>query len=441
MGGDPGAGFGDAPGGGDLTDRETLRKLLHLVAGLPAFALGVLSWPAALGLTVGLLLFNLLVWPHLGGRSVWRPHERRRGAAPGVVAYPAVLVVAVLLFRHHLELVAATWALLAFGDGAAALVGGRFPLARLPWNGAKSWGGSIGCWLVGWAASAAALLWTASARLDPWTVLSAACLGSLAAAAVESLPGTLDDNWMAPLLGGGIIGFLLATPAPTTALTVRLLTWLGASALMAAVTARRGRLSVDGAIAAAIVGAALGAGLGWPGWAMLALFFVAGVVASRTAESAGGRRGDQVLANGGVAALVALLWVATGHPGFRLACLAAVTEAAVDTISGEIGQRLGAPARLVTTWRRVSPGTDGAVSWVGSGTGLAVASLFVAAARLWGLISWGEAVVVAVAAVLGAGLDSWLGATLERSGRLDNQGVNLVSTASAALIAGCWRIL
>jgi uncharacterized protein (TIGR00297 family) len=148
-----------------------------------------------------------------------------------------------------------------------------------------------------------------------------------------------------------------------------------------------------------------------------------------------------VLANGGVAALVALLWVATGHPGFRLACLAAVTEAAVDTISGEIGQRLGAPARLVTTWRRVSPGTDGAVSWVGSGTGLAVASLFVAAARLWGLISWGEAVVVAVAAVLGAGLDSWLGATLERSGRLDNQGVNLVSTASAALIAGCWRIL
>lgn len=444
MGGNPGAGVGDAAGGGDLTDRETLRKLLHLAAGLPAFTLGFLSWPAALALTVGLLLFNLLVWPHLGGRSVWRQRERRRGAAPGVMAYPAVLVVAVLLFRQQLELVAATWALLAFGDGAAALVGGRLPLARLPWNGAKSWGGSIGCWLVGWAASAAALLWTAPARLDPWTVLSAACLGSLVAAAVESLPGTLDDNWMAPLLGAGVIAFLLSTPAPTTALTVRLLTWLGVSALLAALTVRRGGLSGDGAIAAAIVGAALGAGLGWPGWALLTLFFVSGVVASRTAEPAeggGGRRGDQVLANGGVGALTALLWVATGLPGFRLACLAAVTEAAVDTVSGEIGQRLGAPARLVTTRREVPPGTGGAVSWAGSGIGLGVAILFVAVARLWGLISWGEAVVVAVAAVLGAGLDSWLGATLERSGRLDNQGVNLVSTASAALIAGCWRIL
>jgi uncharacterized protein (TIGR00297 family) len=444
VGGDADAGLGDAPGGGDLTDRETLRKLLHLAAGLPAFALGLLSWPAALALTVGLLLFNLLVWPYLGGRSVWRPRERGRGAAPGVVAYPAVLVVAVLLFPRQLELVAATWALLAFGDGAAALVGSRLPLARLPWNRDKSWGGSIGCWLVGWAASAAALQWTAPTRLDPWTVLSATCLGGLVAAAVESLPGTLDDNWTAPLLGAGVIAFLLAAPAPTTAPTVRLLTWLGASALLATLAALRDRLSGDGAIAAAIVGTGVGAGLGWPGWALLALFFVAGVVASGTPETAGGgrgRRGDQVLANGGVGALTALLWIATGLPGFRLACLAAVTEAAVDTVSGEIGQRLGARARLLTTWREVPPGTDGAVSWAGSGIGLAVAGLFVAVARLGGLISWGEAVVVAAAAVLGAGLDSWLGATLERSGRLDNQGVNLVSTASAALIAGCWKTL
>lgn len=438
MGGGAGSGLGAAPAGGDLTDRETLRKTFHLAAGLPAFALRFLSWPAALALALGLLLFNLLVWPRVGGRALWRARERRRGVAPGVLAYPAVLVLAVLLFRHRLELAAATWALLAFGDGAAALVGRRLPLGRLPWNRAKSWGGSVAYWLVGWAASGAALVWTAPGRGGLPSVLAAGCLGALVGALVESLPGSVDDNWTAPLLGAGVTGLVLADPAAAAAVG-----WLAGSGLVAAVTVRRGWLSADGAIAAAVVGGALGAGLGWRGWGLLALFFVSGVAVTRpeAAASGRGRRGDQVLANGGIAALAALLLVATGADVFRLAALAALIEAAVDTVSGEIGQRLDAPARLVTSWRRVPAGTNGAVSWPGTGAGLVVAAAFVAVAAGGGLLTWSEATPVALAATFGAGLDSVLGATLERSGRLDNQGVNLVSTASAALIAACWTTL
>jgi uncharacterized protein (TIGR00297 family) len=390
-----------------------------------------------LGVAAALLVFNLL-WLRAGDRAIWRSRERRRGGAPGVIAYPSVLLLAVLLFRNRLELAAMVWTLLAFGDGSAALIGRRLPLAALPWNPRKSWGGTAGYCLFGWVTGVAAILWTAHGRFEPSTVAFAAGLGSLAGAAVESLPGSLDDNWTAPLLGTGVTALFLASPGSVSA--VRFAGWLLGSALLAAVAARCGRLSSDGAIAAALVGGSLGAGLGWGGWAVLVLFFAGAVLATRpaTAGGEGGRRADQVLANGGVAALAALLAAATGEEGLRLASLAALIAAAADTLSGEIGLRLAAPARLITTWRRVPPGTDGAVSWAGSAVGCLVAALLAASAAACGALTPGAAVVVALAALAGTGLDSLLGATLERSGRLDNQGVNLVSTASAALIAGCW---
>jgi len=43
--------------------------------------------------------------------------------------------------------------------------------------------------------------------------------------------------------------------------------------------------------------------------------------------------------------------------------------------------------------------------------------------------------LILVAANLGSLVDSWLGATLERAGTLDNNHVNFVSTAAAALMA------
>lgn len=427
--------LGERGGGGHLTDRESLRKLFHLAAGLPVFTLRYLDWPSVLALTCGLLLFNLLLWPRLGGRLVWRTRELRRGRAAAIVAYPAVLVLAAFLFRHELGLVAALWALLAFGDGAAGWIGPRHPLRPLPWNRAKSWGGSISFWVVGWAGSAVALWWT-SPGLGSWAdLLVATGMGSAVSAAVESLPGSLDDNWTAPLAGVGVIALVLATGRPELYLG-----WLAAGAVLAWIAVRHGWLSADGGIAAAVVAGGIGGGLGGRGSVVLMLFFFAGVAASRPGAPSG-RAGDQVLANGAVAALAGLLYAAGNGEALRLAALAALTEAVVDTVSGEIGQRFGAPARLITNGRRVPAGTDGAVSWPGTAVGVATACLFGLVSQGLELATPAESVVVAVAGLLGSGLDSLLGATLERSGWLDNQAVNLISTAVAALVAASWTTL
>lgn len=161
------------------------------------------------------------------------------------------------------------------------------------------------------------------------------------------------------------------------------------------------------------------------------------------AEKRLGRGASQVAANLGMAALIMDPSVQSGMMDTRLLAqstfaslltlgLAALAEAAADTVSSEIGQVLGGPPRMVTTLRRVEPGTDGGITLPGTAAGILAAGI-VAAAGCWALHGDLEMFAVAWAGgVFGLFFDSILGATLERAGWLNNDGVNFLSTASAA---------
>ena len=192
-------------------------------------------------------------------------------------------------------------------------------------------------------------------------------------------------------------------------------------------------LTAAGAAAALAVGSATVVGVGWRGLLLLLAFLVSGSLLTR----GGGRRNArQVLANGGVAAVAALLG---SWPAFA----GAVAAAAADTWATEIGAHSPTPPRLITTGARVPPGADGGVTLLGTGGG-------VLGAAVMGALTWllapprpgGLAVVVAVAGVLGMLIDSVLGATLQgpEDKWLDNDGVNLAMTlAGAGIAAAGWR--
>jgi uncharacterized protein (TIGR00297 family) len=163
-----------------------------------------------------------------------------------------------------------------------------------------------------------------------------------------------------------------------------------------------------------------------------------------TAESRHGREAAQVAANLGVAALATLpvlhtwlvdnLGLRTDRPFLWLGIgLAALAEAGADTVSSEIGQVLGGRPFMLTTLRRVDAGTDGAISLAGTLAGI-LAAAAVAAAGAWAFhgsvrvffLSW-------VGGVFGLFFDSLLGATVERARWLNNDAVNFLSTASAAV--------
>jgi uncharacterized protein (TIGR00297 family) len=167
-----------------------------------------------------------------------------------------------------------------------------------------------------------------------------------------------------------------------------------------------------------------------------------------TAERRQGRRAAQVAANLGMAALassqMAQSWLtdtgwftrasAVPMPLFAVA-LAALAEAAADTVSSEVGQVLGRRPRMITTLRSVEPGTDGAISPAGTLAGLLAASIVAAVGTL---ALHGDLTMLTVGCaggVFGLLFDSLLGATLERRGWLNNDAVNFLSTASAAAVA------
>lgn len=144
-------------------------------------------------------------------------------------------------------------------------------------------------------------------------------------------------------------------------------------------------------------------------------------------ESRHGRQASQIVANLGVAGLFAAA-------GQYHGCIAALAEATADTVSSEIGQATGHPARLITTGRAVPPGTDGGITFAGTAAGVLGAAI-VTAIGAWHHPLWPTQVVLWLAAAAGLFFDSLLGATVERRGWLGNDLVNFTSTLLAALLA------
>ena len=173
------------------------------------------------------------------------------------------------------------------------------------------------------------------------------------------------------------------------------------------------------------------AGLGGWEWGLLVIvFFVTSSALSRLGsqrkaglaadqwEKSDRRDWGQVIANGGLVSGLALLsWAQPSEESWALAVgvLATVTG---DTWATEIGVLSRGTPRLITTARRVPPGTSGGVTLLGSGAALAGAAVIGCCALLFGALFGPSAepwvLPAAVAGgIAGVAVDSLLGATIQ----------------------------
>ena len=188
-----------------------------------------------------------------------------------------------------------------------------------------------------------------------------------------------------------------------------------------ALGARRAHaLTTSGALAAFAVGACVFGAGGWAYAAVLFAFFIPSTLLSRVGRARkrslvdigkhGARDAGQVLANGGVAALCAVLAAATHAHAFAAAFAGAFAAASADTWGTEIGTLTATPPRSILTFKRLAPGLSGGVTLAGT---LAEA----AGALAVGLTAWtlgiGPWWVLAAAGFAGALADSLLGAGLQ----------------------------
>lgn len=199
-------------------------------------------------------------------------------------------------------------------------------------------------------------------------------------------------------------------------------------AAVISLAARRVRaLSPSGALAATAVGATVVTGSGIRGGAMLVTFFVSSTLLGRLPAKVhleqrrgGDRDAVQVMANGGVAALMALASLLTRERTRSLLIVGfggAVATATADTWATEIGSRSRTRPRSILTLRSTVPGASGGVTMAGL-TASAVGAALIACLASAPFTSTSRqasrrAVPVALGGFTGALIDSVLGATVQ----------------------------
>ena len=450
---------------------ESARQWIHIGSGAFALLLRVLSGWQAAAMAAMALVFNLVLLPRVGGRQLYRPIDHERGFPLGILLYPLSVLLLMLAFPARLDMAAAAWGILAFGDGFATLVGRSrteatanlfsarsavpaVPSGRLPWNPDKSVAGTLAFLLCGGVAGVALAWWVRPSitPVPPLTfTIAAPLVAALLAALVETVPIRLDDNISVPATAGVVLWIASLMTAASAAgargaVVAALPSAIGVNVVTSWLAYRAGTVSRSGAIVGAVVGAIIYAGGGAGAWAMLMVTFLAASVTSRfglarkqqlgIAEERGGRRGaGNVIANCGVAAVAAVAAVTTPYSSNALAALvAALAAGGSDTVASEIGKAWGRSTFLVTTLGRVKPGTPGAMSLEGTAAGLVAAFLLAAAGAAFGLVPTSAILIIVAAATAGALVESALAATLEGPGILNNDMLNFINTAVAAAV-------
>jgi uncharacterized protein (TIGR00297 family) len=277
---------------------------------------------------------------------------------------------------------------------------------------------------------------------------------------------------------------------------------------------RRESLASSGAVAAVIVGTIL-FGAGSPAWfgTLLVFFFTSSALSKgkkqrKQGEESGYEKGSrrdagQVLANGGLGAMVCLLWAIWPAEAWWYGFVGVMASVTADTWATELGALSRKDPVSLVGFRRVPQGTSGAVSPLG--TLAAAGGAFVIGLAAWAFAAmerailpvlegggWGGATgllpdfaesvtanwaatgggfalvpVALIGGVAGAFADSLIGATLQRMNRctvcgrlveqavhcgqpaervrglrwMNNDAVNFISSAAGGLAAAAVALL
>ena len=174
---------------------------------------------------------------------------------------------------------------------------------------------------------------------------------------------------------------------------------------------------------------------------LIILFLIMSLVATRYSKKykrslgqfEGRRTSKNVISNGVVACFMAAF--GGYYLPFVAGFIGAIATATSDTLASEIGV-LDQNPRLITTFQKVDPGTNGAVSTLGTAVGISGAAIIGIASYLLGIMS-DPLIAITVAIIsgtVGCFMDSILGALFENRGMITNEHVNLLATIVGALV-------
>ena len=208
-------------------------------------------------------------------------------------------------------------------------------------------------------------------------------------------------------------------------------------------------MTKGGWMSAGVLGTLLWGSLGWKGWISVVLYLLLGSLVTKVgfkyknklgiAEKRGGRRGPENVLGSASTGLFLALMINLNLANLTLLKVgfaASFAAKLADTFGSEIGKRYGKNTFLITTFKKVRQGTEGAISLEGT-----IASLFGALIMSFSMFILGFITIekgffiVFVSGFAATIIESFIGATFQDKFNLSNEAVNAIQTSFAATIA------
>lgn len=407
------------------------RKFVHILTGiLIAITPLLLKRPYPLLVISG----NFIVLNWIAIKKKWMPgmHATEK-TSYGTVFYPiSFFVLIILLWERHRAILVTSMLIMAIADAMAAIIGENVkkPI-RYQFDGEpKSVQGSTFMLIVTFFITILGLK-----LFSPFENLTIqlskgfwiATMVAVIATACESISYKGSDNLTVPLGTAFTLHYMINHPSTQNLIFT---IGIGIALFIAIVSYYFHFLNGSGAVSTFLLGAIVFGTGKWEFSLPILLFFVLSSLLSKMGKKwkqrfadtfqKGGRRDlGQVLANGGIAGVIVLLWNYFPNDVWYFAYIGSLAAVTADTWATEIGVFSKIAPRDILTFKRVPPGTSGGITLLGLAGGLLGSFLIVFigsfVTKRYDDLTQATALFITVigAGLLGSIVDSIIGATIQ----------------------------
>ncbi|BAQ64732.1 TIGR00297 family protein [Geminocystis sp. NIES-3709] len=209
-------------------------------------------------------------------------------------------------------------------------------------------------------------------------------------------------------------------------------------------------LTVMGYLNAWVLGVIVWGSLQWQGYIIVMFYFLVGSGITKVgikqkeaegiAEKRSGQRGPENVWGSALIATICSLGYVFLSPPWQSFCLigyvASFATKLSDTCASEIGKAYGKRTFLITNFKPVPRGTEGAVSLEGTLAGMMASIAIAVLAWQINMIDFVGVIICLISAFIATNLESVIGATLQtKFNWLTNEIVNILNTLIGASIA------
>lgn len=204
-------------------------------------------------------------------------------------------------------------------------------------------------------------------------------------------------------------------------------------------------LTQEGLYNAWFLGNILWIGLGYKAWLTGFIYFILGSMVTKIkmkekeelgiAEKRSGARGpENVWGSAGTAAICSLLSLLSEDYLISLAFVSSFATKLSDTFASEIGKAYGKNCYLITNFKKVPRGTEGAISLEGTLAGIIGSIILSIFASYINLMNYNDIYLVVMSAFIATNCESVLGVIIQDKQKwITNEFINFINTTIGAI--------